>query len=76
MDEPLYRLPLTTKPLPHGAAAREDKLREIRQEATASDRIAAYKGLLASQATDPLDDLLERVRKARSASYGQWQRFW
>ena len=42
-DEPLYRIP---KDIPPQAQAREQQLRQIRESATVSDKIAAYRQLL------------------------------
>ena len=43
-EEPLYHLP---KGIPAKAAATEERLRAIREATTASERLAAYRALLA-----------------------------
>ena len=43
MTEPLYRVP---KDIPASAQAREQQLRQIRESATVSDKIDAYRQLM------------------------------
>lgn len=42
-EEPLYRMP---KDIPHAAQAKEQRLRQIREQATIADKLEAYRLLL------------------------------
>jgi len=75
-NEPLYQLPRMPKEVPPGALAREQRLRVIRDTATVSDRLAAYKGLLEPDQLDPLAEPKAWLRAFRKATQGHWQRFW